>query len=352
MTDDLSPSDASRGSLRKTGVGDPGESPTRLYGLLSPEARALYELVPGAQELFRPTVASRGALRRGFRQDDAFRNLLRAAMDESARPRGWRRDEWPDEEVARAAADPHLLATARTMSKSAAPNGWKATWKRRRQRETAVLAILTYCFAAVPVSLLIGIPWLALAGVAGILATAGYLKWRQHLDDRPDLAPQPSAGDVNAPPSEGGVDQPLFVVERAPSQHLIARGTGLVFLAGAVILAVIEIVEASPHAVVGVTVWLSTLGLLGAVIFVWALSAGRARIVGFDDHLVVRPGLRRSRVVAASEIASLASLPAGRLRGRDARGRTLFTAMSVYDDFPDLVAWLEARVPQRWVDRA
>ncbi len=92
--------------------------------------------------------------------------------------------------------------------------------------------------------------------------------------------------------------------------------------------------------------WLSTLGVLGAVIFVWALSVGRARIVGFDDHLVVRPGLRRSRVVAASEIVSLSWLSGGRLRGADARGRTLFTVMSVYDDFPDLVAWLEARVPQ------
>lgn len=352
MTDDLSPPDASSESLRKAGVGHPGESATRLYGLLSPEARALYELVPGAQELFRPTVASRGALRRGFRQDDAFRNLLRAAMDESARPRGWRREEWSDEEVARAAADPQLLATARTISKSAAPNGWKATWKRRRQRETAVLATFTYCFAAVTFSLATGIPWFALAGVAGILATVVYLKRRQHLDDRSGPEPHSSVGGDSTPPSEGGVDQPLFVVERAPSQHLIARGTGLVIVAVAVILAVTEIVQGGRLALAGVTMWLSTLGVLGAVIFVWALSVGRARIVGFDDHLVVRPGLRRSRVVAASEIASLSWLSGGRLRGADARGRTLFTVMSVYDDFPDLVAWLEARVSQGWADRA
>ncbi|MDZ5146232.1 hypothetical protein [Microbacterium testaceum] len=351
MTDDLSPSDASRGSLRKTGVGDPGESPTRLYGLLSPEARALYELVPGAQELFRPTVASRGALRRGFRQDDAFRNLLRAAMDESARPRGWRRDEWSDEEVARAAADPQLLATARTMSKSAAPNGWKATWKRRRQRETAILAVFTYSLLSIPTAFVLNMAWLAVVGAVGVLAAVGYLIFRRRIENRPALAPHPLPVESD-PPADDGAPRPLFVVERAPSQHLIARGTGLVFLAGAIVLAIGEVIEGGPLAAVGVTVWLSTLGVLGAVIFVWALSVGRARIVGFDDHLVVRPGLRRSRAVAASEIVSLSWLSGGRLRGADARGRTLFTVMSVYDDFPDLVAWLEARVPQGWVDRA
>lgn len=351
MTDDLSPSDASRGSLRKAGVGDPDESPTRLYGLLSPEARALYELVPGAQELFRPTVASRGALRRGFRQDDAFRNLLRAAMEGTAEPRGWQRHEWSDEDVARAAADPQLLAAARAASERGARIDWRATWKKRRQRETAILAVFTYSLSAIPAGFLMNMAWLAAVGAVGVLAVVGYLIFRRRVENRPAPAPHPLPAESD-PLADDGVPRPLFVVERAPSQHLIARGTGLVLLAGAVVLAIGEVIEGGPLAAVGVTVWLSTLGVLGAVIFVWALSVGRARIVGFDDHLVVRPGLRRSRVVAASEIVSLSWLSGGRLRGADARGRTLFTVMSVSDDFPDLVAWLEARVPQGWVDRA
>ena len=335
-----------RVSLSRGGVAGQMEAPTRLFGLLTPEARALYRMVPGAQELFRPTGASRGVLRRGLRQDDAFRNLLRAAEQNSAEPRGWRRDEWTDEEVARLAADPLVLATARAMSKSTAPRGWKATWKKRRQRETAVLAVIAYSFAAVAMAFVTGIAWLALIGAAGVLATVAYGIRRRYVEGRPGGAPHPSAADDSAPPPEDGIDRPLFVVERAPSQHRIARGTGLVFLAGAGVLAVTEIVQGGPLAVVGVIVWLSTLGCLGAVIFLWALSAGRARIVGYDDHLLVRPGLRRSRRVAASEIASFSWRSGGRLRGTDVRGRTLFTTMSVFDDFPDLVAWLEARVPQ------
>ncbi|MDR6689922.1 hypothetical protein J2X55_000821 [Microbacterium sp. 1154] len=349
MTDDLSPSDASRRSRRRAGVGDPDASPTRLYALLTPEARDLYELVPGAQELFRPTAASSSVLRRGLRQDDAFRNLLRAAMQETAEPRGWQRHEWSDEEVARAAEDPQLLAAARAMSKRNARVDWRATWKKRRQRETAVLAVFTYSLMAIPAALLLNMAWLAGVGVVGVLAVVGYLLVRRRAENRPAPAPHPLPA-LSDPPTDDGVPRPLFVVERAPSQHLIARGTGLVFLAGAVVLAIGEIIEGGPLAAVGVTVWLGTLGVLGAIIFLWALSAGRARIVGFDDHLVVRPGLRRSRVVAASEIAELSLLSGGRLRGADARGRRLFEAMSVYDDFPDLVAWLEAKTPRRWAD--
>ncbi|SDP14064.1 hypothetical protein SAMN04487788_2319 [Microbacterium testaceum StLB037] len=346
MTDDLPPQDGSR----DVAFEDPDWSPTRLYGLLSPEARALYEVVPGAQELFRPTAASQGALRRGLRQDDAFRNLLRAAMQGTAEPRGWQRSEWPDEEVARAAADPQLRAAAWAASKSHAQIDWKATWKRRQQKETTIQAVFAYSLMAIPTAFLINIPWLALIGLAGVLSVVGYLIWRRRIGNQPRREPRPVLREESAPPKDDDSPRPLFVVERAPSQHLIARGTGLVILAGAVILAVTAIVEGGPLAVVGVTMWLSTLGVLGAVIFVWALSVGRARIVGFDDHLVVRPGLRRSRVVPASEIASLASLSAGRLRGRDARGRTLFTTMSVYDDFPDLAAWLKVKTPQQWAD--
>ena len=348
MTDDLSHSDALRSqtdSHRRERAGTP------LYALLTPEARALYELVPGAQALFRPTAASQGALRRGRRQDDAFRNLLRAAMQATAEPRGWQRHEWSDEEVARAAADPQLLAAARAASRRDARIDWRATWKKRRQQETAILAVFTYSLLFIPAAFLLDIAWLAGVGAVGVLAVVGYLIFRPRIENRRVPAPHPLPAESD-PPADDGVARPLFIVERAPSQHLIARGTGLVFLAGAGVLAVGEIIEGGPLAAVGVTVWLSTLGVLGAVIVVWALSVGRARIVGFDDHLVVRPGLRRSRVVAASEIASLSSLSAGRLRGADARGRRLFEAMSVYDDFPDLVAWLEARTPQQWADMA
>ncbi|MDT0116832.1 hypothetical protein Q9R20_07475 [Microbacterium sp. PRF11] len=347
MTDDLSRSDESR-STRARSRGE--RSGTHLYSLLTPEARSLYEVVPGAQELFRPTHASQGAARRGLRQDDAFRNLLRAAMQGSAEPRGWQRHEWSDEEVARAAADPQLLATARAVSKRDNPIDWRATWKKRRQRETAVLAVFTYSFLAIPAAFVMSVPWLALVGAAGVLGVVASLIRRRYRENRPGREPEPAVRRESAPSSDDGIPRPLFVVERAPSQHLIARGTGLVFLAGAVVLAVMELVEGGPLAAVGVTVWLSTLGALGAVIFVWALAIGRARITGFDDHLVVRPGFGRSRIVPASEIASLASLSAGRLRGRDARGRTLFEAMSVYDDFPDFVAWLEAKAPQQWAD--
>ncbi|MDQ1176631.1 hypothetical protein [Microbacterium sp. SORGH_AS_0421] len=347
MKGDLSRSDASR---RKDGVEDPHRSPTRLYGLLTPQACALYEVVPGAQELFRPTSATQGTLRRGLRQDDAFRNLLRAAMQGSAEPRGWQRREWSDDEVARAAADPQLLAAARAMSKRDARIDWRATWKKRRQTETAVLAVFTYSLLFIPAAFLMNIPWLAGVAAAGVLGVVGYLIRQRRIENRPGRESQPVVEEDGDASTDDGVPPPLFVVERAPSQHLIARGTGLVFLAGAVVLAVGEIVRGGPLAAIGVTVWLGTLGVLGAIIFVWALSVGRARILGFDDHLVVRAGLRRARVVPASEIASLVPLSAGRLRGEDARGRTLFEAMSVSDDFPDLTAWLKAKKPQQWAD--
>lgn len=144
--------------------------------------------------------------------------------------------------------------------------------------------------------------------------------------------------------------EPLFVVQRYPSQHLVARWIGILFMVGAVILAASEVIEGDRLAYVGVTVWLTTLGGLGAIIFFYALSLGRARILVFDDHLVVRSGRRRSRVVPASDIAELAALMSGRVRGKDERGRTLFETMSVYRGFPDFTAWLQQKAPRQWAE--
>ncbi|MDU0368018.1 hypothetical protein RWH45_12410 [Microbacterium sp. KSW4-17] len=142
--------------------------------------------------------------------------------------------------------------------------------------------------------------------------------------------------------------EPLFVVQRYPSQHLVARWIGILFMVGAVVLAASEIIEQDRLAYIGVTVWLTTLGGLGAIIFFFALSLGRARVLVFDDHLVVRSGRRRARVVPASDIAELAALTSGRLRGRDARGRTLFEVMSVYRGFSAFTTWLQAKTPRQW----
>jgi hypothetical protein len=144
--------------------------------------------------------------------------------------------------------------------------------------------------------------------------------------------------------------RPLFVVQRYPSQHLVARGIGILFMVGAVVLAASEIIERDRLAYIGVTVWLTTLGGLGAIIFFYALSLGRARILVFDDHLVVRSGRRRSRTVPASEIAELAALMSGRVRGKDARGRTLFETMRVYQGFPEFASWLQRKTPRQWAE--
>jgi hypothetical protein len=142
--------------------------------------------------------------------------------------------------------------------------------------------------------------------------------------------------------------KPLFVVQRYPSQHLVARGIGILFMVGAVVLAATEVIERDPLAYIGVTVWLTTLGGLGAIIFFYALSLGRARILVFDDHLVVRSGWHRARVVAASDIAELAALMSGRVRGKDTRNRTLFETMSVYRGFPEFTSWLQEKTPRQW----
>ncbi len=155
-------------------------------------------------------------------------------------------------------------------------------------------------------------------------------------------------------PHDGAADDasadPLFVVQRYPSQHLVARGIGILFMAGAVVLAASEIIERDPLAYIGVTVWLTTLGGLGAIIFFYALSLGRARILVFDDHLVVRSGRRRARIVPASEIAELAALMSGRVRGKDTDGRTLFETMRVYQGFPEFASWLQEKTPRQWAE--
>ncbi|MEV8240017.1 hypothetical protein AB0O90_07275 [Microbacterium testaceum] len=153
---------------------------------------------------------------------------------------------------------------------------------------------------------------------------------------------------------DGAADDPsgeqLFVVQRYPSQHLVARGIGILFMAGAVVLAAAEVIERDPLAYIGVTVWLTTLGGLGAIIFFYALSLGRARILVFDDHLVVRSSRRRARIVPASEIAELAALMSGRVRGKDADGRTLFETMRVYQGFPEFASWLQEKTPRQWAE--
>ncbi|BAJ75182.1 uncharacterized conserved protein [Microbacterium testaceum StLB037] len=150
--------------------------------------------------------------------------------------------------------------------------------------------------------------------------------------------------------ADAGSAEPLFVVQRYPSQHLVARGIGILFMGGAVVLAASEIIERDPLAYIGITVWLTTLGGLGAIIFFYALSLGRARILVFDDHLVVRSGRRRARTVPASDIVELAALMSGRIRGRDARGRTLFETMSVYQGFPEFTSWLQEKAPRAWAE--
>ncbi|MDF2919916.1 MAG: hypothetical protein K0S70_4133, partial [Microbacterium sp.] len=56
---------------------------------------------------------------------------------------------------------------------------------------------------------------------------------------------------------DGAYAKPLFVVQRYPSQHLVARGIGILFMAGAVVLAASEVIERDPLAYIGVTVWLT-----------------------------------------------------------------------------------------------
>jgi hypothetical protein len=150
--------------------------------------------------------------------------------------------------------------------------------------------------------------------------------------------------------ADAGSAEPLFVVQRYPSQHLVARGIGILFMAGAVVLAASEVIERDPLAYIGVTVWLTTLGGLGAIIFFYALSLGRARILVFEDHLVVRAGRRRARIVPASEIAELAALMSGRVRGKDVDGRTLFETMRVYQGFPEFASWLQDKTPRQWAE--
>lgn len=150
--------------------------------------------------------------------------------------------------------------------------------------------------------------------------------------------------------ADAGSAEPLFVVQRYHSQHLVARGIGILFMGGAVLLALWEIIERDPLAYIGITVWLTTLGGLGAIIFFYALSLGRARILVFDDHLVVRSGRRRARTVPASDIVELAALMSGRIRGRDARGRTLFETMSVYQGFREFTSWLQEKAPRPWAE--
>lgn len=150
--------------------------------------------------------------------------------------------------------------------------------------------------------------------------------------------------------SDDAPAEPLFVVRRYPSQHLVARWIGILFMVVAVVLAASEVIEGDRLAYIGVTVWLTTLGGLGATIFFSALSLGRARILVFDDHLVVRSGRRRARVVPTADIAELAALMSGRLRGTDARGRRLFETMSVYQGFPDFTAWLQEKRPRQWAE--
>jgi len=80
--------------------------------------------------------------------------------------------------------------------------------------------------------------------------------------------------------------------------------------------------------------------------FVVSTSMRRTRILGMDDHLLVRQGLRAERRVAVSEIASV--LPTGNqyggFEGRAADGSRLFSVAGLARGAVEFEEYLEERI--------
>ncbi len=243
-------------------------------------------------------------------------------------------------EVARAAEDPQLLAAARTMSKSAATSAG-ARRGRARQRETAILASSrTRCCHPAALRAQHGV-----ARGRGRRGRArrvvGYLLFRRRIENRPAPAPHPSPPSAIPPRTTAPSTslrrraRPLAASDRARHRSRLPGGRRRPRDRG---------------------------GHRGR-------SARRCRgdrVAGHPrcsrrDHLPVgafrraraHRRLRRSpgRPPGTPPVAGGCgirdrelSLAVGRsASGRGRAGSPIVQAMSVYDDFPDLVAWLEAR---------
>lgn len=98
---------------------------------LTPEAADLYDFVSSTY----PRYEGWFWTRRGSARDDAFRNLLRAAQDDSHTPRRWQQVLWADDEVVAAARDRDLRRRAWATLASTDSDGWLQRWIRRNEAD-------------------------------------------------------------------------------------------------------------------------------------------------------------------------------------------------------------------------
>ena len=129
------------------------ESDTALYGMLTAEARELYDYVSDRYPAWEHSGSPFGTDRAGSRRDDAFRNLLRGAVQGTAEPTRWQSTAWPDSAVATAASDPDVRRQAWANLTSEDPNGWTSRWVGRNRNDRlgtyAILGVIAVVVAAV-----------------------------------------------------------------------------------------------------------------------------------------------------------------------------------------------------------
>lgn len=123
--------------------------PSSLRLALTGPAAELYDYVQSRYPRFEDGFMSR----RGASVDDAFRHLLRAALDGTPMPQGWQSAVWPDDEVTAAAQDAETRRRAWALLADASPDGWRALWVKHNKQDQ----LFTYALFLVGALILLGV---------------------------------------------------------------------------------------------------------------------------------------------------------------------------------------------------
>ena len=140
----------------------------------------------------------------------------------------------------------------------------------------------------------------------------------------------------------------LFVVKNRRWQSVLFRVVGIVFLIVGGFFTLVAVVESEQMDGPGPLIAMAGITVAGALFVLLAIGIRRFRVDVFDNHLMVRPWFRATRVVALTEIGSVrpSSNQYGGVDVRELNGRMLFTATRISIGYNEIVAYLQERFPR------
>ncbi|QWS32312.1 hypothetical protein [Curtobacterium aetherium] len=147
----------------------------------------------------------------------------------------------------------------------------------------------------------------------------------------------------------------LFRTRRPTWQWMMWFVAGLVIVLVGLVSAVRDATSGRPDAMTMAGLSVFFFCGTGALAVLLAAAIRRSGIEGFDDHLAVRFGFRKPRIVRPTDIRALQSEVQSRngmtwssIVGRGDRKKRLFQAFIGYPGTDELAGWLAARCPKEW----